>query len=164
MLVFQCVGKIPNKLRGRVKNQHCPTHRVCTGQHVIGCHCQHYGSTGLEPEATWTFVQQYKRRAQHQLQQTDNRAAWIFSINIYIYILVYVKNLGQSQTVPTCSNQLDTCVKKWLRQRRTPWWMESTVMQELSSSGSGWAGEPWGQLDQWSTLWWTNIAMENHHF
>ena len=49
MFVFQCVGKIPNKLRGRVKNQHCPTHRVCTGQHVIGCYWQHLGSTGLEP-------------------------------------------------------------------------------------------------------------------
>ena len=32
-----------------VKNQHCPTHRVCTGQHVIGCYWQHLGSTGLEP-------------------------------------------------------------------------------------------------------------------
>ena len=90
MLVFQCVGKIPNKLRGRVKNQHCPTHRVCTGQHVIGCYWQHLGS---RPWA-WTFVQQYKRRAQHQLQQTDNRAAWIFSTHIYIYMNIndYLKS------------------------------------------------------------------------
>ena len=47
---------------------------------------QHLGSTGLEPGP---FVQQYKRRAQHQLQHWVNIAALeLFRICIYIYILV----------------------------------------------------------------------------
>ena len=41
--------RYPNKLRGRVKRQHCPTHMSVQFQHVSGCYWRHPGSTGLEP-------------------------------------------------------------------------------------------------------------------
>ena len=86
--LFRAMCWMPNKLRGRVKNQHCPTHRVYTGQHVTGCYWQHLGSTGLEPGA---FVQQYKKaRTASAATLSQHCCLGTFQdIYIYIYLLIY---------------------------------------------------------------------------
>ena len=58
---------------------------------AAGCHCQHYGSTGLEPE---TVCQQYKRVSAHSISCNIDTTELPESFHIYVYIYIYTYDKG----------------------------------------------------------------------